>query len=111
MIPRLKPRLGLRELLAALLPPRRGEVARFEADFAAHMGQRHAVAFPYGRTGLALLLEALGFKGREVICPAYTCVVVPHAVVVSGNEPVFVDSRPDDFNMDLGLAERAIGPT
>jgi len=110
MIPRLKPRLGLRELLAAFLPPRRGEVARFESDFAAHMGQRHAVAFPYGRTGLALLLEALGVKGKEVICPAYTCVVVPHAVVASGNEPVFVDSRPDDFNMDLGLAERAIGP-
>jgi dTDP-4-amino-4,6-dideoxygalactose transaminase len=55
-----------------------------------------------------LLLEAMGLKGAEVLCPAYTCVVVAHAIVHSGNEPRFVDSRDDDFNMDLDLAERAI---
>ncbi|WP_420129558.1 DegT/DnrJ/EryC1/StrS family aminotransferase [Longimicrobium sp.] len=107
MIPRLKPLLGARELVAAL-SPWRGGIAEFEAAFAAEMGQRHAVAFPYGRTGLALLLEALELRGARVLCPAYTCVVVPHAVVKSGNEPAFVDSRDDDFNMDLELAARAL---
>lgn len=107
MIPRLKPALGARELLAALAPWR-GGVEEFEAAFAREMGQRHAVAFPYGRTGLALLLEALGLRGAHVVCPAYTCVVVPHAVVASGNEPVFADSRDHDFNMDLELAARAV---
>lgn len=108
MIPRLKPALSWREVFAALTPPRSADVERFEAAFAQEMGQRHAIAFPYGRTGLLLLLEAMGLKGREILCPAYTCVVVPHAVVVSGNEPVFVDSQDHDFNMDLGLAEKLI---
>ncbi len=103
MIPRLKPCLGWRELVAALSPPRRDDVERFEQAFASEMGQKYAVAFPYGRTGLIVLLEALGLKNKEIICPAYTCVVVPHAIVFSGNTPVFVDSQEDDFNMNIDL--------
>jgi dTDP-4-amino-4,6-dideoxygalactose transaminase len=110
MIPRLKPILGLREFAAAFSPPRRDDVERFEQQFAAKMGQAHAVAFPYGRTGLSLLLRAMGIQQQEIICPAYTCVVVPHAIVTSGNEPVFVDSQDSDFNMNLDLVERAITP-
>jgi dTDP-4-amino-4,6-dideoxygalactose transaminase len=110
VIPRLHPHLGAAELAALLRPDKPGTVAEFERAFAAHMGQRHAIAFPYGRTGLALLLEALGLHDAEVICPAYTCVVVPHAVVFSGNVPVFIDSARDGWNMDLALAEAHIGP-
>ncbi len=106
MIPRFRPQLGWDELKAAWFKP--VAISEFENGFARLMGARNAVAFPYGRTGLALLLEALGIKGKEIICPAYTCVVVPHAVVVSGNEPVFVDSRPEDFNADLDAVEGAI---
>lgn len=109
MIPRFRPALGLNEL-AAILPGRSaGDVEAFETAFAAQMGQQHAVAFPYGRTGLLLLLRALGIKDATVVCPAYTCVVVQHAIVRSGNKPVFVDSGAD-ANMDLDLAEAAIRP-
>jgi dTDP-4-amino-4,6-dideoxygalactose transaminase len=96
--------------LAAILPGRSaGDIRAFEAAFAAQMGQRYAVSFPYGRTGLLLLLRALGIRGATVVCPAYTCVVVQHAIVLSGNKPVFVDSGRD-ANMDLDLAEAAIRP-
>jgi dTDP-4-amino-4,6-dideoxygalactose transaminase len=108
MIPRLKPTLGWQELAALLPPAGEKEIERFEQAFAQLMGQKHAIAFPYGRTGLFFLLEALGLKEREVICPAYTCVVVPHAIVTSGNEPVFVDSQEEDFNMNLDLVPEAI---
>lgn len=108
MIPRLKPRLGWQEALAAFSPSHAQDVERFEAQFAAKAGQKHAIAFPYGRTGLALLLEALGMRGKEILCPAYTCVVVPHAIVISGNEPVFIDSQESDFNMNLELAQEAV---
>ena len=108
MIPRLKPTLGWQELAALLPPAGEEEIERFERVFAQLMGQKHAIAFPYGRTGLVLLLEAMGLREREVICPAYTCVVVPHAVVASGNEPVFVDSQEEDFNMNLDLVPQAI---
>ena len=106
MIPRLRPTLGLGEYVGAFTAG--GTVEAFEAAFARTMGQDHAIAFPYGRTALMVLIEALGVASQKVICPAYTCVVVPHAVVYSGNQPVFVDSRREDFNMDLDAAEAAI---
>jgi len=110
MIARLRPMLGWREFAALVTPPAPDEVRRFEREFAELMGRRHAVSFPYGRTGIALLLEAMGLRDREIICPTYTCVVVAHAIVTSGNEPVFLDSRDHDFNMNLALVPEAIGP-
>lgn len=110
MIPRLKPCLGITELIAAVKITGRDDVAAFEASFANLMGQKYAVAFPYGRTGLIILLKALGLENKEIICPAYTCVVVPHAIVYSGNQPVFIDCAPGEFNMDLNRAEQAITP-
>ena len=108
MIPRLRPRISIGDVTAAALGTNTAE--EFERAFAALMGQRDAIAFPYGRTGLLMLLEALGLKNKEIICPAYTCVVVAHAIVLSGNRPVFIDCEPGGFNMDLDLAEAAISP-
>ena len=107
MIPRLKPDLRWSEIATLFKPNRADDIVGFEQAFAVLMGQRQAVFFPYGRTALIFLLEALGVRGREVICPAYTCVVVPHAIIHSGNEPVFVDSRSDDFNIDWDQVETA----
>ena len=108
MIPRLKPTLGVKELSAALRVPAKDDVIRFEQNFAKLMDQGYALAFPYGRTGLLFLLKALGIEDQEIICPAYTCVVVPHAIKFSGNTPVFVDCESDGFNMDLDLVGKAI---
>jgi perosamine synthetase len=110
VIPRIHPLLGWAEVGAALHWPGADDVARYERAFAASMGQRHAIAFSYGRSALSIALRALLGGGREVICPAYTCVVVAHAIVQSGNIPIFVDSGADDFNMDLGAVEAAITP-
>ncbi|WP_052161842.1 DegT/DnrJ/EryC1/StrS family aminotransferase [Hoeflea sp. BAL378] len=106
MIPRLRPAIGLADIGAAFRA--RSSVADFERAFAATMEQAHAIAFPYGRTAQMLLMEALDLKGREVILPAYTCVVVAHAIVLAGARPVFVDSEAGGFNMDLDKAEAAI---
>ncbi len=108
MIPRLKPALGLDELIAALSGPRGDDLREFEVAFAELAGQKHAIAFPYGRSALVAILQALEIRDAEIICPSYTCVVVPHAIVTSGNHPVFVDPDPGDFNMDLNLVESAI---
>lgn len=110
MIPRLSPTVGFDEILACCLPAPLSRVQEFENAFAQLMDQEEAVAFPYGRTGLVCLLEALGIRNKEVICPAWTCVVVPHAVVQSGNEPVFVDCARENYNMDLAAAEHETGP-
>lgn len=108
MIPRLSPKLGICEIISALNAFHKNPIVQFETKFAKEMRQDHALSFPYGRTGLTLLLQAWGFQNKEIICPAYTCVVVPHAIVTSGNIPVFVDSQDSDFNMDLTKVEHAI---
>ena len=107
MIPRFKPYVGREELLA-MFQHNKNAVAHFEEEFARTFEARHAIAFPYGRSGLWAFFKALGIEGGEVIMPAYTCVVVAHAVVLSDNIPRFVDITPYDYNMDLDRVEAAI---
>lgn len=108
MIPRFKPQYGWPERLAALSLWRRGDVPRYERKFAARFECSHGVMFSHGRSGLYALLKVWGLQDAEVICPAYTCVVVPNAIVLSGNVPVFVDCAPGSFNMSLEGMEAAV---
>ena len=108
MIPRFKPSIGASELTAAFRPGS-GAVPRFEREFARQFGASEGISFNYGRGGLLALCKALGLAGDEVVMPAYTCSVVAHAVVVSGNTCRFVDSKPGSYNMDLDQLEAAIG--
>ena len=107
MIPRLKPYLGKEELLAALTPDR-GAVERFEIDFARTFEAKYALAFSYGRSALWAFFKAMGIHDAEIIMPAYTCVVVAHAIVLSGNKPRFVDVSLYDYNMELDQVAEAI---
>ena len=109
MIPRFNPPVGVGDVLGAMLPGSGDDIAAFERVFAGAVGQRYAVAFPYGRTALMGLLQALDLHDRDVLCPAYTCVVVPNAVVFSGNRPVFIDSQAD-ANADLLRAAGQVTP-
>lgn len=110
MIPRLKPAFDGDELAAAMRQPSGTDVRQFERAFATKFEAVDAVAFSYGRTALKMFFEAVGLKGAEVIAPSYTCVVVQHAVVLSGNIPVFVDNTMTDYNMDLDQVAAAITP-
>jgi perosamine synthetase len=107
MIPRFKPYLG-REEFKEIFRHQSDSVRRFEDEFARTFEAQHALAFPYGRSALWAFFEAFDIKGVEIILPAYTCVVVAHAIVLSGNIPRFVDVSPNDFNMDLDQVEAAI---
>lgn len=48
--------------------------------------------------------------GDEVIMPSYTFVSTANAFVLRGATPVFVDIRPDTFNIDETKIEAAITP-
>jgi dTDP-4-amino-4,6-dideoxygalactose transaminase len=56
----------------------------------------------------ALLLDLQ--PGDEVIMPSFTFVSSANAFVLRGAVPVFVDVRPDTFNIDESLVEAAITP-
>jgi perosamine synthetase len=107
LIPRLKPYFDHKELLAALTSTS-GNIEKFENEFAGRFECSYGVMFPHGRSGLYALFKIWGLKDAEVVVPAYTCVVVPHAVVLSGNSPAFVDCAKGSFNMDLDGVRKAI---
>jgi perosamine synthetase len=109
MIPRFKSFIGHEEI-TALFRSGKNAVEKFESAFAATFSTRHAIAFPYGRSALWAFFKAMGIGNAEIVQPAYTCSVVGHATVLSGNTPVFVDNTLYDYNMDLDLFRKAITP-
>lgn len=101
--------------VAALLgriPLRTGpHIQEYERRFAAAVGTRFAFSFASGRMAFYVLLEALQIgPGDEVIIPAFTCVVVPNAILYRGARPIYVDIRPDTYNINTDLIEAAITP-
>jgi perosamine synthetase len=97
MLARVRTALRLSDLLRAALRGSGDPVAALEQAFAERFGFVHGLLFPYGRVAIHALLTGLGWQNREVLCPAYTCVVVPDAVAASSNRVVYVDSAPDHF--------------
>ena len=95
-----------------------GEVTqRFEAEFAAFLGVKHAVAVTNGTAALHLACLALGIgPGDEVICPALSFVATANAVLYTGARPVFAEVKgeydltidPSDIERRISSATRAI---
>ena len=54
-----------------------------------------------GRDALYTILKHLNLQPEdEVLLQAYTCVVVPNAILAAGGRPLYVDVQEDTFNMD-----------
>src|SRR5262249_38509184 len=84
---------------------------RFEQEFAARIGARHAVAVSSCTAGLHLALVAAGVgPGDEVVTTPYTFTASAAAVLHAGARPVLADVEADTANLDPDALERAIGP-
>src|SRR2546427_786711 len=87
------------------------KVEEYERAFAGTVGVKYAISFGSGRVGLSGLLRALGVgAGAEVLLSVPTHIVVANAIRYTGARPVYVDCRLEDYNIDLGEAERRITP-
>lgn len=72
-------------------------------------GDSALATFFKGRVALFAILEALGISaGDEVLLPAFTCVVVPLAIVFAGARPVYLDIDPETYNLDCNGLQDAV---
>jgi perosamine synthetase len=87
-----------------------GDCARqFEEAWAARLGAKHCLATANGTSALIISLNALGVgPGDEVIVPPYTFVATVNAVLMQHAMPVFVDTDPETFQIDVRKIEAAI---
>lgn len=81
--------------------PEGAPVALLEAEFAALLGARYALAVSSCSAALFLALKALDLpRGARVLIPAFTFAAVPSAVVHADCVPVLVEVR-QDFRIDM----------
>ena len=86
-------------------------LARFEAEFSAFCGVRHAIGVGNGLDAITLILRGLGIgPGHEVIVPGHTFIATWLAVSQCGAKPVGVDIDAASFNLDPARVRVAITP-
>jgi dTDP-4-amino-4,6-dideoxygalactose transaminase len=87
------------------------EGAALEEELAKLCGVAHGIGVASGTDALILALRACGVQaGDEVLLPPFTFVATGSAVSALGAKPVFVDIRPDTYNLDAEQLERRITP-
>jgi UDP-2-acetamido-2-deoxy-ribo-hexuluronate aminotransferase len=85
------------------------EVREVERKLAQYVGSRHCITVSSGTDSLLIALMALGIgDGDEVITVPYTWISTAEVIALLGAKPVFVDIRPDIWNMDEVQLEDAI---
>jgi len=86
-------------------------VAAFEQEFAAYSGVRHCIGCANGTDAIEIALQAMGIgPGDEVIVPARTWISTSEAVTTVGATPVFVDTDPQLYTIDVSQIEGRITP-
>ena len=84
---------------------------QFEAEFAAYVGAKHAVAVNSCTAAMHLALEAIGLEaGDEVIVPTMTFAASAEVVRYFNARPVLVDIDPRTLNLAPGGVAAAITP-
>lgn len=88
------------------------EVAELEGALCAFTGATRALAVANGTDALIIPMLAMGLgPGDAVFVPAFTYNATANAVILAGATPVFVDVRPNDFNIDPEDLDRRIEET
>ena len=85
------------------------EVRELEQKLAEFTGSKHCIIVSSGTDSLLIALMSLGVRaGDEVITVPYTWISTAEVIALLGAKPVFVDIRPDTWNMDETHVEAAI---
>lgn len=111
----MRPDLGEEEIEEVVATLRSGwltsgpRVRRFEAEFAAAVNAKHAVAVNSCTAALHLAVEALNLRqGQAVLVPTMTFAATAEVVRYQGGIPLLVDCDENTNNLDLEDAERKL---
>lgn len=86
-----------------------GYIEKFENAFSQYTGMKHGVACSTGLGALHLACVALGLgEEDEVIVPTFTMIASMNAIIYTGAKPVFVDSDPETYCIDVSKIEEKI---
>ena len=81
----------------------------FENEMAEYLGVKHAAALSSGSGALHLALKIAGIKeGDRVLCPSLTFSATANVIMYEKAKPIFVDSDPNTWVVDLNALEKAI---
>jgi dTDP-4-amino-4,6-dideoxygalactose transaminase len=80
---------------------------RFETALGEFLDVDHVSLVANGMLALETAIEAAELSG-EVVTTPYSFVATIHAVQRANLQPVFVDIRPGDLNIDVGMVEAAL---
>src|SRR5688572_19982594 len=84
-------------------------VEEFEKSFSTFCDTKYTLGVSNGTTALHLAMLALGIGvGDEVIVPANTFIATAWGVSHAGATPVFVDCKPDTWEIDASKIEEKI---
>ena len=81
----------------------------FENEMAEYLGVKHTAALSSGSAALHLALIIAGIKeGDKVLCPSLTFSATANVIMYEKAQPIFVDSDPNTWVVDLIALEKAI---
>jgi len=84
-------------------------VERFETEYAAYIGTRHAIGVGTGLSAIELALRAFEVgPGDEVITPANTFIATVLAIMAVGATPVFADMDAATYSIDADAIAAAV---
>jgi dTDP-4-amino-4,6-dideoxygalactose transaminase len=91
------------------IAPLGANVNGFEKDLQNYTGRKHAAVVTSGTAAIHLGLILCGVqRGDEVICQSFTFAATANPIKYQGADPIFIDSEPETWNMDLDLLEEAL---
>lgn len=94
------------------------ELEKFERAFAKYLGVKHCIGMNSGTDALILAIRALGIGSMnseaggsaddEVIVPAGTYIASVLGITENGAKPIYIDSDPNTYLMNVDLIESMI---
>jgi perosamine synthetase len=84
-------------------------IDKFENEFCKFTKINYSTTVSNGTVAIHLALKCLGItKGDEVLVPTFTYIASVNPILEVGAEPIFVDSREEDWQLDPVDLERKI---